>query len=92
MDLPPALEELFWHEIQRYEEETNMPYLTSFERRAIERGRGEGRIEGLWWAIEATLTERWGAEGAALAGVPQQRVAFLPSATALPDRSSGVTL
>jgi hypothetical protein len=64
MDLPPALEELFWHEIQRYEEETNMPYITSVERQAMERGRGEG----LRWAIEATWTERWGAEGAALAG------------------------
>jgi hypothetical protein len=72
MDLPQNLEEELWHEIQRFEEETRMPYLMSFERRAIERGReegrGEGRIEGLRWAIEASLRGRWGADGMALAG------------------------
>jgi hypothetical protein len=64
MDLPPMLNDAFWHEIEQFEEEAKMPYITSIERRAIERGR----IEGLRWAIEAYLRGRWGAEGTALAG------------------------
>jgi hypothetical protein len=58
MDLPPVLEEQFWHEVERYEQEKHMPYLTSVERRAIEEGRAEGLLEG----IEVGLKLKFGAE------------------------------
>jgi hypothetical protein len=45
--LPPEMEEQLQVEIQRFEEERRMPYVTSFERMALERGRQEGRQEGL---------------------------------------------
>ena len=45
--LPPAQEEQFWQEVHADEEAKRMPYLTSVERRAIERGREQGLEQGL---------------------------------------------
>ncbi len=47
MVLPEELEEQFDVELRQLEGETKMPYVTRFERRAIERGRNEGRNEGI---------------------------------------------
>jgi hypothetical protein len=40
--LPPGLEKQFWDELEQYEEEANMPYVTSVERIGLERGREQG--------------------------------------------------
>jgi hypothetical protein len=55
MDLPPALEKLAEDEIHRYEEDKQMPFMTSFERRA----RTEALLEG----IELGLEVKFGAAG-----------------------------
>ncbi len=47
MTLPEELQDAFREELFRYEEEKTMPYLSSIERRAIERGLEKGREEGL---------------------------------------------
>jgi transposase len=51
-------------------EEQRMPYVTTAERRGIEQGRAEGRVEGqyeeLLSAIELMLRVRFGAAGLAL--------------------------
>lgn len=46
MDLPQELEDAFWQDLQRYEEERRVPYITSVERMGFRRGREEGRQEG----------------------------------------------
>lgn len=47
MWLPEDLKYSFWHEIDRYEEEKHMPYVTTVERIGIEKGLREGLREGL---------------------------------------------
>ncbi len=47
LQLPAALEDSFWHEVQQYEEEQRMTYITTVERRGIEKGLEQGREEGL---------------------------------------------
>jgi predicted transposase YdaD len=47
LTLPPVLENSFRVELERFEEERRMPYVTSVERLAREEGRQEGRQEGL---------------------------------------------
>jgi hypothetical protein len=44
--LPAELEQEFRAELDRFEEERNMPYVTSVERLAKEEGRQEGRLQG----------------------------------------------
>jgi len=71
MTLPEALEPLFEQEHLEWEKEKQMPYVTPFERRALEEGRAQGRAEGqaeglrqgLLEAIELGLKLRFGAEG-----------------------------
>ncbi len=46
MSLPDNLEAEFWTQVRQFEEEQQMPYITSVERLGIERGREEGRQEG----------------------------------------------
>ena len=55
MELPPALQDLFEEEIHRYEGEKQMPFMTSFERRA--------RTEELLAGIELGLELKFGADG-----------------------------
>ncbi len=59
MRLPPALEGLFWADVQKFEEERRMPYVTSVERMAIEKGRRQQQLED----IEHGLRFRFGDEG-----------------------------
>lgn len=47
MTLPKSLEENFTREIYRYEEEQQMPYITSVERLGIEKGLKQGLEQGL---------------------------------------------
>lgn len=58
--LPQEREAEFWHDVQAYEEEQRMPYVTSVERMGIERGRAEGLREGLRKAIRSILQGRFG--------------------------------
>jgi hypothetical protein len=55
MELPEALERLFWQEITAYQQEKRMPFITIAERVGIEKGLIEG--------IEACLKLKFGAEG-----------------------------
>jgi hypothetical protein len=63
MDLPPELAQGFWGEINHWEEERRMPYVTSVERIGIERGRTEEIQE----IITKTLQMRFGLPGKRLA-------------------------
>ncbi len=70
MDLPPELEQQFKQELFEFEEEKQMPYVTSVERLAREEGRQEGREEGreegLREGIASVLEVRFGAEAASI--------------------------
>jgi hypothetical protein len=76
MDLPAELEEQVWQEIIRFEQGKAMPYITTVERRALERGRQEGlqegRQEGLKEGIELALETKFGADKAKLLAEIQQ--------------------
>jgi hypothetical protein len=43
LNLPKKLENEFWQELQAYEEERKMPYITSVERIGYDRGKVEER-------------------------------------------------
>jgi hypothetical protein len=47
VNLPEAAEQEFKKEIQRFEEENRMPYVTSFERLARKEGISQGIAEGI---------------------------------------------
>jgi hypothetical protein len=63
MALPPEWDDEFRTEIYQFEEERHMPYLSSIERLAIEKGKRIGQREGLRRAIELDLEEKFGADG-----------------------------
>lgn len=58
MDLPKALDKLFWQEIQQLQEKVQMPFITTPER--------YGRIEGLLKGIEKCLKIKFGEDGLGL--------------------------
>jgi hypothetical protein len=72
MRLPEALEQQLWHEIETLEGEMKMPYVTSIERMAIQRGLKQGleqgleqglhqgKLEGEAAMLERLLTKRFG--------------------------------
>lgn len=64
LDLPPELEEQLAEQLSQFEEEKQMPYVTSIERLALKKGREEGREEGLLEGIESVLEIRFGKEAA----------------------------
>jgi hypothetical protein len=55
MDLPRPLDKLFWDEIHQHEEEKRMPFITTPERLALEKGLLEG--------IEVSLKIKFGSAG-----------------------------
>ena len=71
MRLPEDMVEGFWREIRQYEEERNMPYVTSVEKigikkgieQGIQQGIQQGRREGVLEAIELGLTVKFGTRG-----------------------------
>ena len=67
MRLPDEMEEMFWTEIQAYEEEKNMPYVSSVEKigikKGIQQGIQQGKREGVLEAIELGLTIKFGING-----------------------------
>jgi hypothetical protein len=60
--LPPALADEFEADLERFERENQMPYVTSIERRAKQEGVREGLLSG----IEVTLEIKFGSEGLTL--------------------------
>ena len=72
--LPVDLEAELWQDILTYQEEMNMPYVTSLERLAADKGREEGReegheeglAEGLRRGIKVALRLKFGELGLAL--------------------------
>jgi flagellar biosynthesis/type III secretory pathway protein FliH len=72
MQLPDDMEQAFWEEIQQYEEDKHMPYVTSVEKIGYQRGvlsgklegkregKVEGRLEGLREGIELALQIKFG--------------------------------
>ena len=67
MDLPKPLEVEFWRQLKQYEEEKQMPFMTTPERIGREEGRTEGlakgRTEGLTKGIEVALELKFGESG-----------------------------
>jgi hypothetical protein len=71
MDLPKPLEVNFWQQIKQYEEEKQMPFMTTPERigreeglaEGLAKGRTEGRTEGLTKGIEVALELKFGEAG-----------------------------
>ena len=55
MDLPPELEQIFQQEITVYQQEKRMPFMTGFERAAMEKGLLHG--------LEVSLKLKFGDEG-----------------------------
>ena len=52
LELPEDLELQFYEEVQDYTKETRMPYISTLERWAMERGREEGLEEGRQEGLE----------------------------------------
>ncbi len=67
MELPKGLSESFWIEMQAFEKEKKMPYVTSVERIGMEKGLLEGQkvgeVIGLQKALAVTLEQKFGAQG-----------------------------
>ena len=84
MVLPAAAEAEVWREIERLEEEGQMPYITSVERIGVERGKQEGRLEGKQAMLRRQAYARFGA----LPDAVEARIATADEATldAMGDR------
>ena len=55
LELPDALKQEFKADLKRYEQEKQMPYITSIERMGIEEGLQQGRQEGRQEGQRSTL-------------------------------------
>jgi hypothetical protein len=60
MDLPKELQQTFRQDLYEFEEDRNMPYVTSVERLAKEEGREEGRQEGRQEGAREALLSAFG--------------------------------
>lgn len=63
ISLPEELEQEFWREVIQLEEEQQMPYITSIERIATEKGIQQGMRTGLLEGIELGLRLKFGSSG-----------------------------
>ncbi|MFW5893545.1 MAG: Rpn family recombination-promoting nuclease/putative transposase [Verrucomicrobiota bacterium] len=55
MTLPPEIEKQFENELQTFEKERKMPYLTAIERNAIEKGKKQGIEQGIEQGLQRGL-------------------------------------
>lgn len=60
MTLPPEVEMEFEEELQAFEKEKNMPYVTAIERHGVEKGMRQGMQQGKAILLERLLTKRFG--------------------------------
>ncbi len=58
MQLPTDIELEFRQQLEQYEQEKQMPYITSIERMAIEKGQGEGQEKG-WLAAKVQTLQQF---------------------------------
>jgi len=72
MRLPNALEQRLWQDMQTIEGETKMPYVTSVERLAIQRGLQQGRLEG---QLEGKLKDKLEGEAEKAAAILERLLA-----------------
>jgi hypothetical protein len=82
--LPQAAEDAVWSDIVKLEEAQQMTYITSVERRGIEKGRQEGRREEAAYAVRHVLERRFGAISSELV-TQLEGVTELPKLEALLD-------
>ena len=66
MELPRALDGIFWQEVDKIHEEKRMPFISTPER--------VGRLDGLCMGIEVVLNLRFGEEGLKL--MPEIRAIY----------------
>lgn len=57
MRLPDELETVFWEEIKHYEEDKQMPYVTSVEKIGIKKGMQKGMQQGMQQGMQRNLEE-----------------------------------
>jgi flagellar biosynthesis/type III secretory pathway protein FliH len=57
IQLPEELENEFWYEIEQYEEERRMPYVTSVERIGVKKGIEQGIEKGLEKGLEKVIKQ-----------------------------------
>lgn len=60
MILPKGLENEFWEDFKQFEQERNMPYMTTGERIGFDRGKQEGLVEGELSMVLRQLQRRLG--------------------------------
>ena len=60
LTLPKPLEQQVWQDIEDIERKTQMKYVTSVERLAVERGHTTGKLEGKLETLTRQLTRRFG--------------------------------
>ncbi|MBY0524504.1 MAG: hypothetical protein K2R98_13960 [Gemmataceae bacterium] len=63
MELPEDLDEQFRRDVQQYEEDKQMPYISGIERRAEQRGLEQGLRKGLLEGLALGLELKFGAPG-----------------------------
>ena len=63
MELPGDLDEQFRRDVQKYEEEKHMPYISGIERRAEQRGIEQGLRKGLLEGLALGLELKFGPAG-----------------------------
>ncbi len=66
MDLPSELAQQFETQLHDYEQKKQMPYITTWERRGIEKGREEGSRETLLETIAFGFEQKFGEDGKSL--------------------------
>ena len=59
MSLPEKEEKIFWEELENYEKEDKMPYITSVERIGIQKGIQQGVQKGKLQLLASQISKRF---------------------------------
>lgn len=84
MDLPPALDGLFWEEAEKAAKEKHMPFIDIAERKYTEKGIREGVLVSIRPFLRAKFPDRW---EQLLEEI--QRITDLPLLQSIPDAIQG---
>ncbi len=60
MELPKSLDDRLYEEVKQKEEQKRMPYIMYAERKGLQEGKQEERIEGLCQAIKILMDAKFG--------------------------------